>query len=137
MFRQYLQKIDEKEVIKNINFEIDEGEFEVLICPSGCGKTTLLKMINRLILPTKGKILINNMDIKETNVIKIRRKIGYVLPISFAYIIGGIKTALVVAIGLTTLGAFIGGAGLESIIIRGTNVTDGTAIILAGALAPF
>lgn len=56
------------------------------------------------------------------------------LPLSFSFILGGIKTALVVAIGLTTLGAFIGSGGLGSIIIRGTSVTDGTAIILAGAI---
>ena len=46
----------------------------------------------------------------------------------------GLRTALVIAIGVATIGAFIGGGGLGTIIIRGTNVTDGASIILAGAI---
>ncbi len=56
------------------------------------------------------------------------------LPLSLSGIMAGIRTALVIAIGVATIGAFIGGGGLGSIIIRGTNVTDGAAIILAGAI---
>jgi osmoprotectant transport system permease protein len=56
------------------------------------------------------------------------------LPLALSVIMAGLRTALVIAIGVTTIGAFIGGGGLGSIIIRGTNVTDGTAIILAGAI---
>lgn len=56
------------------------------------------------------------------------------LPLSLSVIITGIRIALVVAIGVTAIGAFIGAGGLGDIIIRGTNATDGTAIILAGAL---
>lgn len=56
------------------------------------------------------------------------------LPLSLSVIIAGIRIALVVAIGITAIGAFIGAGGLGDIIIRGTNATDGTAIILAGAL---
>lgn len=46
----------------------------------------------------------------------------------------GIRNALVVAIGITAIGAFVGGGGLGDIIIRGTNATNGGAIILAGSL---
>ncbi|MBD8027666.1 ABC transporter permease [Ureibacillus sp. Re31] len=56
------------------------------------------------------------------------------LPLSLSVIITGIRIALVVAIGITAIGAFIGAGGLGDIIIRGTNATDGTAIIIAGAL---
>lgn len=56
------------------------------------------------------------------------------LPLSLSVIITGIRIALVVAIGIVAIGAFIGGGGLGDIIIRGTNATSGTAIILAGAL---
>lgn len=56
------------------------------------------------------------------------------LPLSLSVIMAGLRTALVIAIGVATIGAFIGGGGLGSIIIRGTNVTDGAAIILAGAI---
>ncbi len=56
------------------------------------------------------------------------------LPLSLSVIMAGLRTALVIAIGIATVGTFIGGGGLGSIIVRGTNVTDGTVIILAGAI---
>lgn len=49
----------------NINISIDRGEFVTILGPSGCGKTTLLKMIAGFEVPTKGKILVNNIDIKN------------------------------------------------------------------------
>ncbi|MBM4763565.1 ABC transporter permease [Bacillus sp. B15-48] len=56
------------------------------------------------------------------------------LPLSMAVIMAGLRTALVITIGIATIGTFIGAGGLGDIIIRGTNATDGTAIILAGAI---
>jgi osmoprotectant transport system permease protein len=56
------------------------------------------------------------------------------LPLSVSVIMAGIRNALVVAIGITAIGAFVGAGGLGDIIIRGTNATSGAAIILAGAL---
>ncbi|MBM7644930.1 osmoprotectant transport system permease protein [Scopulibacillus daqui] len=56
------------------------------------------------------------------------------LPLSLSVIMAGLRTALVVAIGIATVGTFIGGGGLGDIIVRGTNATNGTAIILAGAI---
>lgn len=56
------------------------------------------------------------------------------LPLSVSVIMAGIRNALVVAIGITAIGAFVGAGGLGDIIIRGTNATDGASIILAGAL---
>ncbi|KAF1299540.1 amino acid ABC transporter permease [Enterococcus sp. JM4C] len=56
------------------------------------------------------------------------------LPLSVSVIMAGIRNALVVAIGITAIGAFVGAGGLGDIIIRGTNATSGTSIILAGAL---
>ena len=52
-----------QKIIDDISFEIQEGQMAVLIGSSGCGKTTTLKMINRLIEPTSGKIYINGKDI--------------------------------------------------------------------------
>ncbi|MGO2852537.1 MAG: ABC transporter permease subunit, partial [Tetragenococcus koreensis] len=46
----------------------------------------------------------------------------------------GVRNALVLAIGITAIGTFVGAGGLGDIIVRGTNATDGAAIILAGAL---
>lgn len=56
------------------------------------------------------------------------------LPLSVSVIMAGIRNALVVAIGITAIGSFVGAGGLGDIIIRGTNATDGASIILAGAL---
>ncbi|KRM33237.1 binding-protein-dependent transport systems inner membrane component [Agrilactobacillus composti DSM 18527 = JCM 14202] len=56
------------------------------------------------------------------------------LPLSLSVIMAGIRNALVVAIGITAIGSFVGAGGLGDIIIRGTNATNGGAIILAGAL---
>ena len=56
------------------------------------------------------------------------------LPCSVSVIMAGIRNALVVAIGITAIGAFVGAGGLGDIIIRGTNATDGASIILVGAL---
>ncbi|MQW23619.1 ABC transporter permease [Lactococcus sp. dk322] len=63
-----------------------------------------------------------------------QRMILVELPLSVSVIIAGVRNALVVAIGITAIGAFVGGGGLGDIIIRGTNATNGGAIILAGAL---
>lgn len=56
------------------------------------------------------------------------------LPLALSVIIGGLRIALVVAIGVVAVGSFIGASTLTDIIIRGTNATDGTAMILAGAV---
>ncbi|QMU09178.1 ABC transporter permease [Levilactobacillus suantsaii] len=56
------------------------------------------------------------------------------IPLSLSVIIAGIRNALVLGIGIAVIGSFIGSGGLGDIIIRGTNATDGGAIILAGAL---
>ncbi|MDN6640554.1 MAG: ABC transporter permease [Tetragenococcus sp.] len=56
------------------------------------------------------------------------------LPLAISVIMAGVRNALVVAIGITAIGTFVGAGGLGDIIVRGTNATDGAAIILAGAL---
>ena len=66
-------------ILKNLNFEINDGQFVVLIGPSGCGKTTTLKMINRLFEPNEGRILIDGNDIANENKVELRRHIGYVI----------------------------------------------------------
>lgn len=56
------------------------------------------------------------------------------LPLASSVIMGGIRNALVIGIGITAIGTFIGAGGLGDIIQRGVNATDGGAIILAGAI---
>ncbi|GAF20036.1 osmotically activated L-carnitine/choline ABC transporter, permease protein OpuCD [Bacillus sp. JCM 19046] len=55
-------------------------------------------------------------------------------PLAISVIMAGIRTALVISIGVVAVGTFVGAGGLGAIIIRGTNATDGAAIILAGAI---
>jgi osmoprotectant transport system ATP-binding protein len=65
--------------VDDISFEVQEHENLVLLGTSGCGKTTTLKMINRLIEPDGGTISINNKNILEEQPEVLRRGIGYVL----------------------------------------------------------
>ncbi len=68
-----------KKAAENINLSFDRGEFIVFIGTSGSGKTTSMRMINRMIEPTSGQILINGEDIMKKDPVKLRRKIGYVI----------------------------------------------------------
>lgn len=65
--------------IKDLSLNILGGETLVLLGSSGCGKTTILKMINRIIEPSSGTILIEGKDILEQDPIEVRRSIGYVI----------------------------------------------------------
>jgi len=65
--------------VDDISFEVAEHETMVLLGTSGCGKTTTLKMLNRLIEPTTGKIFIGTKNILEQQPEILRRGIGYVL----------------------------------------------------------
>src|SRR5580658_640320 len=64
--------------VDNVSFSVGEGEKVVFLGTSGCGKTTLLKMINRLIEPDSGEISIGGRRIREQRPEKLRRGIGYV-----------------------------------------------------------
>ena len=66
-------------VLEDFNLKIDKGNLVVLIGSSGCGKTTLLKMINRLIDPTAGDIFVDGKNNKDVDPIELRRSIGYVI----------------------------------------------------------
>ena len=78
-FQNVSKSFKDKTVIKNLDLTIEDGQLVAIIGASGCGKTTTLKMINRLIEPTSGKILIDGQDINKINKTDLRRKIGYVI----------------------------------------------------------
>ncbi|WP_234010737.1 betaine/proline/choline family ABC transporter ATP-binding protein [Streptomyces sp. SPB074] len=65
--------------VENVSLEIKAGETVVFVGPSGGGKTTLLKMINRLIEPSSGRIRIGGEDVTDMDPVKLRRKIGYAI----------------------------------------------------------
>lgn len=78
-FKNIKKSYKSKTILENFNLNIDSGKLVVLIGASGCGKTTLLKMINRLISITEGEILINGKNINNMDPIELRRGIGYVI----------------------------------------------------------
>lgn len=70
---------DGTKAVENINLTFNDGEFIVFIGTSGSGKTTSMRMINRMNEPTKGQILIDGEDIMKKDPIELRRGIGYVI----------------------------------------------------------
>ncbi len=64
--------------VRDLTLDVAEGETLVLLGSSGCGKTTTLRMINRLIDPTQGAIRVDGGNVMDRNPIELRRSIGYV-----------------------------------------------------------
>lgn len=74
-----IKKFGNTIAVDDISFEVNEGENVVLLGTSGCGKTTTLRMINRLTETSGGEILVDGKNIKEIQPEELRRNIGYVL----------------------------------------------------------
>ena len=66
-------------IIDRLNLQVQPGETLVLLGESGCGKTTTLKLVNRLLTPTSGKVLVEDKATTEWDAIRLRRRIGYVI----------------------------------------------------------
>lgn len=77
---EHISKVyGDKTVVNDINLAIENGEFITILGTSGSGKTTMLKMINKLIEPTSGTILFAGQDIEQMDSVSLRRQIGYVV----------------------------------------------------------
>ena len=68
-----------EKVLVDFSLHIEEGEFLTVIGRSGCGKTTMLRMINGLQIPDSGKVLVEGQDVAKADLIALRRRIGYVI----------------------------------------------------------
>jgi osmoprotectant transport system ATP-binding protein len=78
-FREVDFEIGGAKILDGLNFSVDRGETLVLLGESGCGKTTTLKMVNRLLTPSSGEVLVDGKSTTKWEAIKLRRRIGYVL----------------------------------------------------------
>jgi osmoprotectant transport system ATP-binding protein len=69
---------DSPPVLSRLHLNVRAGENIAIVGRSGVGKTTLLKLVNRLLLPTSGRVLFDGRDTRDWNAIHLRRRIGYV-----------------------------------------------------------
>jgi len=78
-FRDVSYQVAGNQVLSGLNLQVERGETFVLLGRSGSGKTTTLKLVNRLLAPTSGTILVNGEANDQTDLIRLRRGIGYVI----------------------------------------------------------
>ena len=78
-FRDISYRVGGNEVLCGFNLQVEPGETLVLLGRSGSGKTTTLKLVNRLVSPSSGTISVNGVQNDQTDVIRLRRGIGYVI----------------------------------------------------------
>ncbi|RRD31926.1 ABC transporter ATP-binding protein [Streptococcus minor] len=78
-FQEVSKIYNEKTVVEQVSLAIQKGEFITILGTSGSGKTTILKMMNRLIEPTSGKILFEGEELSQLDAVSLRRRVGYVV----------------------------------------------------------
>lgn len=78
-FENVSYQVNQRFILKGLSFGIEQGETLVLLGRSGSGKTTALRLVNRMLDPAAGKILLEGSDIATLDPIALRRRIGYVI----------------------------------------------------------
>src|SRR5713226_2922209 len=78
-FRHVSKKYGPQGAVVDLSLLVPAGDICVLVGPSGCGKRTSLKMVNRLVEPSSGQVLIDGQDVTSVEVTALRRRIGYVI----------------------------------------------------------
>lgn len=74
-----IKSFNGQEILRDFSLSVKEGEFLTVIGRSGCGKTTMLKLMNGLLMPDEGAVCVEGKNIAETDIISLRRRIGYVI----------------------------------------------------------
>lgn len=78
-FEQVSKSFGDQAVLRDFTLDVFPGEFLTIIGRSGCGKTTALKLVNGLIRPDSGRILVQGKDVAGSDPVALRRRIGYVI----------------------------------------------------------
>lgn len=119
------------------------GMLTILLILMGLGKNTVIATVvlySLLPIVNNTYVGLNNVDpsyIDSARGIGMSRfQVLYMIkiPLALPVILAGVRNALVISVGITTIGSFVGAGGLGDIILRGINITDGGPIIIVGAL---
>jgi len=78
-FRDVWYRVSNRDVLRGLDFEVAAGETLALVGPSGSGKTTAVKMVNGLVFPTRGEVLVEGRSTTAWDLIRLRRRVGYVI----------------------------------------------------------
>jgi len=78
-FRDVSYRVADTQVLRDLNLQVQPGEILALLGRSGSGKTTTLKLVNRLVSPTSGEVLVNGLPNTDIEITQLRRSIGYVI----------------------------------------------------------
>ena len=78
-YRDVRKSYGEKSVLERLDLKVPRGAFVTMIGSSGSGKTTALKMVNRLIEPTSGDVLVDGRNVRDLDPVQLRRNIGYAI----------------------------------------------------------
>lgn len=78
-FEQISKSFGDQAVLRDFTLDVFPGEFLTIIGRSGCGKTTALKLVNGLVRPDSGRILVQGKDVAGADPVALRRRIGYVI----------------------------------------------------------
>ncbi len=79
VFENVSKSYDGQAVIDELSLNVEKGDFLTILGASGCGKTTLMKMVNQLVLPDSGEIFFCDKPLTDWDAIELRREIGYVI----------------------------------------------------------
>ncbi len=132
--------------VDHVSARIEKGEFITILGSSGCGKTTLLKLTNRLYDPDEGKVLVDGEDIAKADPVacEAAKGIGMTdmqiltrirIPLARKAIFAGIRLAVVSTVGIATIAASINAGGLGILLFEGLRTMNIPKILWGSVLS--